>query len=265
MSADRGRKKYNRRTFMGIANFSARGLQEPAFFFDRSRLRALALAERDRYRGAAPYPHVVVDDFLGDPLARALAERFPQANHAGWKRRDHPEQAARLGQLQRQAFEGVDGSLRHLLAELSSMAFLDFLETLTGVQGLIPDPHFRGAGLHLTLSGGHLALHVDFNRDRFRALTRRVSVLYYLNPDWEVSWGGELEMWNAEVSRCEVRIAPLLDRLVVMAHGETFWHGHPAPLLCPESRGRAAVAAYFYTAAESADAPEPHSAIWAPR
>jgi Rps23 Pro-64 3,4-dihydroxylase Tpa1-like proline 4-hydroxylase len=249
---------------MSVATFEEGPLLGPSFFLSRAALRSLALAHRDTYGAARPHPHVVIDGFLGARLASALAAVFPGATEASWKRRDHQEQAARLGQLQRKGFEEVNGALRHLLAELSGMSFLDFLETLTGVQGLIADPHFRGAGLHLTLRGGHLALHADFNRDRFRALSRRLTVLYYLNPDWEPAWGGDLELWNADLSRCEARIAPLLDRLVVMAHGDDHWHGHPAPLECPEGRGRAAVAAYFYTAEASADAPEAHSAIWAP-
>jgi Rps23 Pro-64 3,4-dihydroxylase Tpa1-like proline 4-hydroxylase len=247
---------------VSVATLHEGPLQGPSFFLSRMALRSLALAHRDAYGAARPYPHAVIDGFLGERLASGLAEVFPGATEAHWKRRDHPEQAARLGQLQRKAFEDVHGALRHLLSEFSSMPFLDFLETLTGVQGLIADPHFRGAGLHLTLRGGHLALHADFNRDRFRALLRRITVLYYLNPGWEPAWGGDLELWNASLSRCETRIAPLLDRLVVMAHGEDHWHGHPAPLECPEGRGRAALAAYFYTAEASPDAPEAHSAIW---
>lgn len=249
---------------MSVAIHAPRGGLGPGFFLDRRALRSLALAHRDAYPKARPYPHVVLDGFLGEPLARELAAAVPGPEHAAWTRKDYDEQSARLGQLQRSGFEGVDGGLRHLLAELSGMAFLEFLQTLTGVHGLIPDPHFRGAGLHLTLPGGHLALHVDFNRDRFRALSRRLTVLYYLNPDWQPSWGGELELWNADLSRCEARIAPALDRLVVMAHGETGWHGHPQPLACPPGRGRAVVAAYFYTADPAPDAPEAHGAVWAP-
>ena len=249
---------------MGVATTEPRGGLGPGFFLDRRALRALAIAHRDTYAKARPYPHVVLDGFLGEGLARELAAAYPSPGHSGWTRKDYDEQAARLGQLQRGGFEGVDGGLRQLLAELSGMAFLEFLQALTGVTGLIPDPHFRGAGMHLTLPGGHLALHVDFNRDRFRALSRRVTVLYYLNPDWQPEWGGELELWNEDLTRCEARIAPLLDRLVVMAHGETYWHGHPTPLACPEGRGRAVVAAYFYTADQSPEAPEPHGAIWAP-
>lgn len=235
----------------------------PGFFLDRDRLRALAQGRRDAYRGARPHPHAVFDDFLGDEIARALAENFPGPEHPGWMRRDYREQSARLGQLQRTGFAGVDGGVRHLLSELSSMAFLDFLAALTGTSGLIPDPHFRGAGLSLTLPGGHLALHADFNRDRTRHLERKVTVLYYLGQDWHPDWGGALELWDAGRTQCEASYLPLLDRLLVMDHGDAYWHGHPAKLACPEGRFRASVSAYYYVAAPSPDEDAAHGAIWA--
>jgi hypothetical protein len=243
-----------------VTGTSAHG---PGFFFDRDRLRTLALARRASYRGARPSPHAVFDAFLGEEIAGPLAEKFPGPDHPGWMRRDYREQAARLGQLQRTGFAGVDGGIRHLLAELSGMAFLDFLSTLTGVEGLIPDPHFRGAGLSLTLPGGHLALHADFNRDRTRHLERQLTVLYYLGQDWHPSWCGALELWDEARTRCEASYLPVLDRLLVMDHGDTFWHGHPAPLACPEGRFRASISAYYYVAAPSPDEAGAHGAIWA--
>ena len=237
-------------------------------FFDRKHLRALGQNGRDAYRDARPFPHTVVDGFLGEAQARELAEHFPRPDHPGWMRRDYREQSARLGQLQRTGFEGVHPTLRNLLAELSAMAFLDFLGALTGIEGLIPDPHFRGAGLSLTLPSGHLALHADFNRDRTRHLERKVTVLYYLGQDWDPAWGGALELWNEPRTRCEASYLPVLDRLVVMAHGDTYWHGHPEPLACPEGRFRASVAAYYYVAPTSVgeadcEEKEAHGAIWA--
>jgi hypothetical protein len=143
------------------------------------------------------------------------------------------------------------------------MAFLDFLSALTDIEGLIADPHFRGAGPSLTLPGGHLALHADFNRDRTRHLERRVTVMYYLGKDWREEWGGALELWDAERTKCEASFSPLLDRLVVMAHGDTYWHGHPTPLACPEGRFRASIASYYYVAAPSDGEADAHGAIWA--
>lgn len=235
-----------------------------AWSFDRKALVALGRKLQPSYRNAAPFPHVVVDGLLGPTRAAALSRAFPSADHPRWKRRDYPEQSARLGQLQRSGFEGVAPELRWLLAELSGMAFLDFLGALTQRRDLIPDPHFTGAGLLATLPGGHLALHADFNRDPARRLGRVVTALYYLPRTWNEAWGGELELWDANLTRCEARIAPLPDRLVVMAHGDKYWHGHPSPLRCPEGHMRAVVAAYYYAApASSAADDEAHGAIWA--
>ncbi len=250
------------RAVMGVAVGSE--IAGPGFFFDRDRLAALGRGRRDEYRDARPFPHAAFDDFLGGGLAAALAARFPGPGHPGWMRRDYPEQGARLGQLQRQNFAGVDPGLRHLLAELSGMAFLDFLTALTGVEGLIADPHFRGAGPSLTLPGGHLALHADFNRDRARHLRRRLTALYYFGEGWRPEWGGALELWDPARTRREASYLPLLDRLVVMAHGDAHWHGHPAPLACPEGRFRASISAHYYVAAASPDDEPAHGAIWAP-
>jgi len=235
----------------------------PAWFFDRKALKALALARRDAYRAARPFAHAVFDDFLGNGRALELAQRFPGPEHAGWLRRDYQEQSARMGQLQRTGFLGVDPALRHLLAELCSMAFLDFLGALSGIDGLIADPHFRGAGPSLTLPGGHLGLHADFNRDRTRHLERKLTVIYYLSRDWRPEWGGALELWDESRTRCEASHLPVLDRLIVMDHGDTYWHGHPQPLACPPGHYRASVAAYYYVAASTPDEENSHGAIWA--
>jgi hypothetical protein len=236
----------------------------PAWFLDRKALKSLGLAQREAYRAARPFAHAVFDGFLGEPRARELAQRFPGPEHSGWMRRDYREQSARMGQLQRSGFEGVDPALRQLLSELCGMAFLDFLGALSGCDSLIADPHFRGAGPSLTLPGGHLALHADFNRDRTRHLLRKLTVIYYLGVDWQSEWGGALELWDEQRSRCEASHLPLLDRLIVMDHGDTFWHGHPQPLTCPEGHYRASVAAYYYVANPSPDEEDSHGAIWAP-
>ena len=234
------------------------------WFLDRAALVTLGRARASAYRDARPYPHLVLDGLLGDARSAALARAVPAPSHPGWKRRDYAEQSGRLGQLQRTGFEDVAPALRWLLAELCGMAFLDFLGALTGRRDLIADPHFTGAGPLVTLPGGHLALHADFNRDSARHLDRVVSALYYLPVEWDESWGGELELWDRAKTRCEAKIAPVRDRLVVMAYGEDHWHGHPAPLRCPDGHARVAIAAHYYAArATPEDDAGAHGAIWA--
>lgn len=48
--------------------------------------------------------------------------------------------------------------MRETLFWFSSSTFVDFLEELTGIGGLVPDPHFEGAGSHCTVQGGKLQL-----------------------------------------------------------------------------------------------------------
>src|SRR5204863_3811557 len=74
---------------------------------------------------------------------------------------------------------------RRLLSEFNSSAFVDFLERLTGIDGLVPDPHLEGRGLHQIEPGGHLKIHADFNRHPHTELERRLNVLMYLNRDWK--------------------------------------------------------------------------------
>lgn len=231
-----------------------------AWSFDRAALVALGRAHRGAYAGAQPYPHVVLDGLLGDERSSRIARAFPAPDHAHWKRRDYAEQA----RLVQRDFDGVAPEVRWLLAELTGMAMLDFLGALTDRDDLIADPHFTGAGLLATLPGGHLALHADFNRDSTRHLDRVLSVFYYAPVEWRDEWGGALELWDRERTRCEVAIAPRRDRLVVMAHGDDHWHGHPSPLRCPEGAVRAVVAAYYYAArGDAADDARAHGAIWA--
>ncbi|MFT3770985.1 MAG: 2OG-Fe(II) oxygenase [Minicystis sp.] len=232
-------------------------------FFDRGALLARAEPLRARFLAADPFPHIVLDDFLPAPVAERVAREFPPPDLPGFKRVDHAEQAGRLGHLQRRGFAGAAPFIRYILGEFNGQAMIDFLERLTGIVGLIPDPHFRGAGVHHTLPGGHLALHADHNRDRFRQLERRLTVLVYFNQDWQDDWGGHLQLWPPDLSRCAARIAPLFNRCVVMVHRSDAWHGYPEPLRCPPDRTRRALVAYYYTVDRPAEERRPpHPAIW---
>ena len=54
-------------------------------------------------------------------------------------------------------------SHRRALYFLNSREVVNFLEKLTGIEGLIPDPHYAGGGCHELRPGGFLKVHADFN------------------------------------------------------------------------------------------------------
>ena len=123
-------------------------------------------------------------------------------------------------------------------------------QELTGIKGLIPDPYFEGGGLHETKRGGHLGVHADFNVHERLRLERRLNLLVYLNEDWADDYGGQLELWNKDMSDCAVRVKPVFGRAVIFNTALDSFHGHPDPLACPADRSRRSIATYYYTAAE---------------
>ena len=70
---------------------------------------------------------------------------------------------------------------------LSSNEWIDVLADLTGIEGLIPDPLFFGAGLQECSRGGWLNVHSDYLVHEAFGLERRLNLLIYLNRDWQIN------------------------------------------------------------------------------
>jgi Rps23 Pro-64 3,4-dihydroxylase Tpa1-like proline 4-hydroxylase len=214
-----------------------------AFNEQQCRQRGGLLSEQ--YRNALPFPHIVIDDFLDAALLRKMWAAFPSTENKAFFDRDQE----RL-KFQYQPQEVSSDLVRNVFAELNSAAFLSFLEELTGIKGLISDPHYAGGGLHETKRGGHLGIHADFNVHGRLNLERRLNLLVYLNDDWPDEYGGQLELWDQEMKQCVVQVKPVLGRAVIFNTALDSFHGHPDPLSCPEDRSRRSIATYYYTAVE---------------
>lgn len=222
------------------------------FIFSPSQLVERAGVLSADYANAMPWPHAVIDNFLPVEVADQILAEFPTPDHPAWldwRNRDTVHQPKKLGIGNASRMEMVSPILQHLMFNFQSHAFIRFLETLTGIPKLLPDPHFNGGGLHQILSGGHLSVHADFNHLEAIDLYRRINVLLYLNKDWAPSFGGDLEMWDRE-GKARVRsVAPLFNRLVVFNTTKESFHSHPRPLATPEDVTRKSLAFYYYTAA----------------
>jgi Rps23 Pro-64 3,4-dihydroxylase Tpa1-like proline 4-hydroxylase len=240
------------------------------YVFDYDALNALAEREALHYKTAMPFQHIVVDDFVTDAIAQQLQAGFPPADPA-LQERDNtafvdedtkklPAQKNKLGIRNEQAFDPL---VRHILWEMQSQAFILFLEKLTGITNLLPDPRLLGGGTHQTLPGGLLRIHADFNKHRIYDLDRRLNLLLYLNDDWHDEYGGHLELWDRELTACQKRVLPISKRLVLFSTGSDTWHGHPHALTCPEGRARQSLALYYYTNGRPADETHPkHKTLW---
>ncbi|HPY42612.1 MAG TPA: 2OG-Fe(II) oxygenase, partial [Thiolinea sp.] len=148
-------------------------------------------------------------------------------------------------------FEKMTPLLRMASDYFNSDSFLAYLQALTGIADLIADPAYVGGGYHQTGPGGKLGIHHDFNVHQIKgqAVYRRVNLLVYMNPAWQPEWGGQLELWQPDLSACKAVIEPLFNRAVVFTIDDAP-HGHPSKVLCPESECRRSLAYYYYTEAE---------------
>ncbi|MGH8775568.1 MAG: 2OG-Fe(II) oxygenase [Jiangellaceae bacterium] len=207
------------------------------------------------YATATPFPHVVIDGLFDTERLRAVAAELPR-DSASWKVYDTATERKRV--LDR--MEDFGRSARQLADELNSSEFVRFLERLTGIKGLIPDPHLNSAGYFDVPRGGFLDIHVDYTRNRKLALVRRINVLVYLNEDWEPEWGGQLELWPDLESGPVKQIVPLLNRTVVFSTPDAP-HGHPKPISAPGDRSRLCFSAYYFTSPVRSDPSRAHHGV----
>lgn len=211
--------------------------------FDYQLLENFAECYAPQYWRNRPYAHAVIDGVIHKQHLGGLVDCFPPPSDPKWYRYNNAFEK----KLAIDASNGVPEYAERLLLEANSGRFVGFLEALTGVEGLIPDPHYRGGGLHQIETGGKLDIHADFNWNARLKLDRRVNVLLYFNDPWHDAWGGHLELWDREMTGCHAKIAPVLNRMVVFNSDDTTYHGHPEPLNTPSDVTRKSIALYYYT------------------
>ncbi len=231
-------------------------------FLPLSRMRELAASAHSSYINARPFPHVVFDDFFDPSLLDLVLAEFPQPGAIPWQHFDN-EREIKLASAAESSF---GPATRLLLYHLNSITFLGFLSAVTGIANLIADPSFEGGGLHQIVRGGKLAIHADFNRHRNYNLDRRLNLLLYLNKDWRDEYGGHLQLWDRDMTRCEAKVLPLFNRVMIFGTTDFTYHGHPDPLQCPESMTRKSLALYYFSNGRPAEELSgEHSTLFRPR
>ena len=217
------------------------------------------------FANARPFRHVVIDGFLDDAHAREMLEQFP-----GFDRRFALNEMGEVGgKAVRTGVRGLGPVYERLDDYIRSEAFLEYLSRVTGIPGLLYDPDYEGGGTHENRNGQGLDAHIDFNYHPRTGWHRRLNLIIYLNPQWERSWGGALEIiedpWTGRGERVEV--LPLFNRCVVFETNEVSWHGFQQirlPVGCADI-SRRSFAIYLYTRDRPAEetAP-PHATVYVP-
>lgn len=208
-----------------------------------NKLEVLAKEKAEEYKNNKPFPHIYFDDFLPLEAAEAALRDFPEPKQLAWNEFNSPTER----KLAFDVVEKLPPTVRDVLYFLNSRPMLHFLEVLTGIDNVIPDPYYAGGGLHQIKRGGNLEVHADFNYHAKLKLDRRINVLIYMNKDWKEEYGGHFELWNRDMTRAEQKILPLFNRCAIFSTTSYSFHGHPTPLACPPDRTRKSIATYYYS------------------
>ena len=153
-------------------------------------------ALKDEWRSTAtPPPLVVADDLLYPEKRQEIFESFPCELWPEWDEIGDSLQSKKLSCERIQVFPQ---SLSALIHELNSSPTLRFLEEVTGIEGLIPDPHMWGGGLHLMRPGGYLWPHTDFLQGKSPNLMRVINLILYLHSEWSAEMGGYFQVWDGD-------------------------------------------------------------------
>lgn len=205
---------------------------------DYSMLESRFTSLRDEYEHADPFPHIVIDNFFSEELARRAAAAFP------------PFANKRMAQLlEARAYGGgldADPVFREMFDALHGPEFTRWLERVTGIPTLVGDTELVGAGLHQGARGSFLHLHADHNtHPRDDSRYRRVNVLVYMNRVWEAGWNGDLQLWDRDGATCRKTVTPAFNRCVIMEVNDEAFHGY-GRLRIPPGETRKLLAAYYY-------------------
>ena len=212
-------------------------------FLDRQHLERVADERREGYHTVEPFPHTIIDGLFPDDVLDEVVREFPSPDSPVWKEYDNYHER----KLETQGEERVGEAASFLLYQLNSAPFLRFLESLTGIPQILPDPYFVGGGLHQITETGKLGIHADYSEHGRLPLHRRVNVLVYLNRGWKEEYGGALELWSKDKKRCVRRILPVFNRTVIFSITDWAFHGHPEPLTCPPGTSRKSLALDDFT------------------
>ena len=207
------------------------------------RLRNESELLRQSYAAAKPYPHLVLDNLFDPALLDRLVAEFPKAQGRDWLVWDTSHELKTTSR----GIDGLSIFTQMFCLWLNSSDVIKAIEPIVGMENLVGDPLFHGAGLHEMYRDGWLEMHADYTRHFSLPLMRRINILIYLNRDWDESWGGELALQDNQNKQDRISYPPHFNRTIIFPTTAKTFHGAPNTLTCPLNRSRKLLSIYYWT------------------
>ena len=211
-------------------------------FYD---LKFYAKKNKHKYQKSKPYPHIVIKNFFKNEFLNKVLKEFPDLQNTSSSLNYRNKNEVKFANNDKKKLKK---NTKIIFKYLNTKKFINFIQILSKKKKkILPDSHLSGGGLHEIKKGGILKVHTDFNKHPFKKLDRRINILIYLNKKWKKKYGGNLELWNKNMKKCEKKIRPTFNTMVIFSTNDFTNHGHPNPLNCPIKMSRKSLATYYFS------------------
>ena len=161
--------------------------------------------------------YVAIDDLLPIELCNEIYLKFPKVDKMRLM------SSFREQKYTSKNFDEFDPILAEITFALQDPEVVRLIETITGIKDQTADSSLYAGGLSAMTKNNFLGPHLDNSHDGDRQLYRTLNLLYYVTPDWDVDYGGNLELWDQKVND-NVTIHSKFNRLVLMETTPSSWH-----------------------------------------
>ncbi len=151
-----------------------------------------------------------LDDLLPEEITNQIHQVFPK-----------PEQMVLKRSIREDKYVAAQMNLYNPLLEEIIFAFQDErivekVGEICGIDNPIPDENLYAGGISMMGNGQFLNPHLDNSHDKDRNLWRVLNLLFYVTPNWEEEYGGNLELWPDGMNNKQITIHSKFNRLAVM-------------------------------------------------
>ncbi|WP_284653598.1 2OG-Fe(II) oxygenase [Flavobacterium terrisoli] len=173
----------------------------------RSEKEALKFQFRNSDSGIG---YLIVDDLLPEEIAVKIAKVFPEASQMVLKKslRENKYVAAQM--------DLYNPLLEEIIFAFQDKRVVEIIGEICDVKHPIPDENLYAGGISMMGKKQFLNPHLDNSHDKDRNLWRVLNLLYYVTPNWEEAYGGNLELWPNGLEQQQITIHSKFNRLAIM-------------------------------------------------
>jgi hypothetical protein len=166
-----------------------------------------------------PYQHWIIENAINPVLASFIHQSLPSSNSLIWSSTQNDFQKKKTSAV----ISSMGTPTQVLFNMLFSSAFTSTLSAVTGIPNLFPDASLYEAGVSVYEKGDYITPNLDYEINPFSGMEKRVGVLIFLAPDWNISYGGSTIMWDDLADRPTGEVLPLHTRMFIYKNEGLSW------------------------------------------